>query len=313
MQSTRRDLLKLGSIGLASLTSMGLLKPDANAALIDTVDQPIDSVLTSHPLADQALASRVLKFEVLPADELPQYSTDLACKSFLYFRNNIIKQSECENVLIPLDSSFTPEQWDKAMFRLFDAALNNGHGLQGNGKQHIIHMSEDAMCLQEKKQKPQFTSYFIQHQKATPYDAIHRALTVIEEHELIGATIIGNQKIVEQIFGPMGSHIVDYNPEYNAALLYDLYGHIFTADIWASNDCPRDQIYVTAAPEYIGVIVQHDRMKEYPSGRYPTGMAIINDYTIARINFDIDHRQATDSLVIVGTEPESPYIKKISI
>lgn len=124
-------------------------------------------------------------------------------------------------------------------------------------------------------------------------DAINLGLTLVEEHELIGAKIVVAPQRYKDFRG-WGNDV--YDPATQREILYTgLYGHLFTADIHVSTMVPKNHVFILAPPQFVGAIpvrqditvVPLDDMKRLRMGwvvYQDLGFAVINDYAISRIS-----------------------------
>jgi len=121
---------------------------------------------------------------------------------------------------------------------------------------------------------------------------INLALTLIEEHELIGAKVIMHPQRYKDV-RDWGKDFFDEATQRDI-LMTGLYGHIYSADIHVSTMVPKNAVYVLAPAQFVGAmpvrqditVLPADDPKKLRLGWVvfeEVGFGVINDYAISRI------------------------------
>jgi hypothetical protein len=117
-------------------------------------------------------------------------------------------------------------------------------------------------------------------------------LTLIEEHELIGAKVVLHPQRYKDIRN-WGKEFFDEATQRDI-LMTGLYGHIYSADIHVSTMVPKNSVYVLAPAQFCGAmpirqditVLPADDPKRLRLGWVvyeELGFALINDYAVSRI------------------------------
>jgi len=121
---------------------------------------------------------------------------------------------------------------------------------------------------------------------------INLALTLIEEHELIGAKIIVHPQRYKDI-RTWGKEFYDEATQRDI-LMTGLYGHLYSADIHVSTMVPKNAVYVSAPAQFVGAIPVRQDITVLPADDpkrlrlgwvvyEEVGFAVINDYALSRV------------------------------
>ena len=129
---------------------------------------------------------------------------------------------------------------------------------------------------------------------------LNKGFLSIEKHDLVVTNIIMNNETFRKIISSTKNKdnfdkacepimLSRINSSWNY-----LWGHLWTADIFVSNQCPKNTVYLMTSPDCVGAmpieediiitpVINNNKICLYDSERI--GAAIINNYAVARIDF----------------------------
>lgn len=259
--------------------------PEGRVALAQAMVEPIKTSLMY-----QGVGRKLLMVDELPQGALPRYERDIAVKSYVMSKRGSVPTSivEAEELMVPvLEIACNPtvklneirarrfyivdraqvrakdslqRQEDAEVFRVINAAVPSAHNITVTGS------------LQPEN--------------------INLALSLIEEHELIGAKIVVHPQRYKDI-RTWGKEFYD-EATTRDILMTGLFGHLYSADIHVSTIVPKNAVYVLAPAAFVGAMPVRQDITVLPSDDprrlrlgwvifEELGFAVINDYSCSRI------------------------------
>ena len=265
------------------------------AAALDTAEgrtvlaqAMVEPIKTS--LMYQGIGRKLLMVDELPQGAIPRYERDIAVRSHVIPKRGAVPTTivEAEELLIP-----TIELASNPTIRLNEISQR---------RYYIVDRAQ--VRAKDSLQRQEDVQTFMVINSAVPADHsisvsgalqpenLNLALTLIEEHELVGAKIIMHPQRYKDV-RIWGKEFFDEATQRDI-LMTGLYGHIYSADIHVSTMVPKNSVFVLAPAQFVGAIpVRHDitvlpaddpkRLRLGWVIYEELGFGVINDYAISRI------------------------------
>lgn len=259
--------------------------PEGRIALAQAMVEPVKTSLMY-----QAIGRKLLMVDELPQGALPRYERDVAAKSYVIPKRGAVPTSviEAEELLVPtLEIACNPtiklNEIRARRFYIVDRAqVRAKDSLQRQEDAEVFKVINMAVP----------TDHAITVSGSLQPDNINLALSLIEEHELIGAKIVVHPQRYKDI-RTWGKDFYD-EATTRDILMTGLFGHLYSADIHVSTVVPKNGVYVLAPAQYVGAmpvrqditVLPADDPKKLRLGWVifeELGFAVINDYSIVRI------------------------------
>ena len=250
---------------------------EGRVALAQAMVEPIKTSLMY-----QAIGRKLLMVDELPQGALPRYERDIAVKSAVIPKRGSVPTHvvEAEELLVPV----------------IEIASNPTIKLTEIRSRRYYIVDRAQVRAKDSLQRQEDTEVFSVINAAVPADHsisvtgtlqpdnINLALTLIEEHELIGAKIVMHPQRYKDVDEATQRDI----------LMTGLYGHLYSADIHVSTMVPKNAVYVLAPAQFVGAIPVRQDITVLPADDpkrlrlgwvifEELGFAVINDYAVARI------------------------------
>jgi hypothetical protein len=265
------------------------------AAALDTAEgrtvlaqAMVEPIKTS--LMYQGIGRKLLMVDELPQGAIPRYERDIAVRSHVIPKRGSVPTTivEAEELLIP-----TIELASNPTIRLNEISQR---------RYYIVDRAQ--VRAKDSLQRQEDVQTFMVINSAVPADHsisvsgalqpenLNLALTLIEEHELVGAKVIMHPQRYKDV-RIWGKEFFDEATQRDI-LMTGLYGHIYSADIHVSTMVPKNSVFVLAPAQFVGAIpVRHDitvlpaddpkRLRLGWVIYEELGFGVINDYAISRI------------------------------
>jgi hypothetical protein len=268
-----------------AVIAMALETPEGRTALAQAMVEPIKISLNY-----QGIGRKLVMVDELPNGAYPRYERDVTVTSHVVAKRGQVMTSvvEGEELLIPT----------------FEIAANPTIKLNEIRQRRYYIVDRAQVRAKDSLQRQEDTEVFRVINAAIPTaqsisvsgalqpENINLALTMIEEHELIGAKIVvapARYKDIRQF----GKEFFDEATQRDI-LMTGLYGHLYTADIHVSTMVPKNCVYVLAPAQFVGAmpvrqdvtVLPADDPKKLRLGWVvyeDIGIGVINDYALARI------------------------------
>jgi len=258
---------------------------EGKTALAQAMVEPI-----KNSLLYQAIGRKLLLVDELPQGVLARYERDLTAKSFTVGKRGAVPTSEieAEELLVPT----------------FELAANPVIRYSEVKQRRFYIVDRAQIRAKDSLQRQEDTEVFKVINAATPADQtisvagtvqleqVNLALTLIEEHELIGAKIVVPPARYKDFRG-WGPDVYDQATTRDI-LQTGLYGHLYTADIHLSTMVPKNCVYIMAPAQFVGAIPIRQDITVLPADDTrrlrlgwvvyeELGFAVINDFALSRI------------------------------
>ena len=258
---------------------------EGKTALAQAMVEPI-----KNSLLYQAIGRKLLLVDELPQGVLARYERDVTAKSFTIGKRGAVPTSEieAEELLVPT----------------FELAANPVIRYSEVKQRRFYIVDRAQIRAKDSLQRQEDTEVFKVINAATPADQtisvagtvqleqVNLALTLIEEHELIGAKIVVPPARYKDFRG-WGPDVYDQATTRDI-LQTGLYGHLYTADIHLSTMVPKNCVYIMAPAQFVGAIPIRQDITVLPADDpkrlrlgwvvyEELGFALINDYAVSRI------------------------------
>lgn len=268
-----------------AIIAMALDSADGRVALAQAMVEPIKTSLMY-----QAIGRKLLMVDELPQGALPRYERDVAVKSYVIPKRGQVPTHvvEAEELLIPVvelatNPTIKINEINQRRYYIVDRA-------QVRAKDSIQRQEDVEVFKVINAAVP--TDHSIAVSGTLQPENINLALTLIEEHELIGAKVIMHPQRYKDV-RDWGKDFFDEATQRDI-LMTGLYGHIFSADIHVSTMVPKNAVYVLAPAQFVGAmpvrqditVLPADDPKKLRLGWVvfeEVGFGVINDYAISRI------------------------------
>ena len=267
------------------IIAMALDTAEGRLALAQAMVEPIKTSLMY-----QAIGRKLLMVDELPQGALPRYERDIAVKSYVIGKRGSVPtmQIEGEELLVPV----------------IEIASNPTIKLNEIRQRRYYIVDRAQVRAKDSLQRQEDVEVFKVINQAVPADHsisvsgslqpenINLALTLIEEHELIGAKIVLHPQRYKDI-RTWGKDFFDEATQRDI-LMTGLYGHIYSADIHVSTMVPKNAVFVLAPPQFVGAIPVRQDITVLPADDprklrlgwvvfEELGFAVINDYAVSKI------------------------------
>jgi hypothetical protein len=258
---------------------------EGKTALAQAMVEPI-----KNSLLYQAIGRKLLLVDELPQGVLARYERDVTAKSFTIGKRGAVPTSEieAEELLVPT----------------FELAANPVIRYSEVKQRRFYIVDRAQIKAKDSLQRQEDTEVFKVINAATPADQtisvagtvqleqVNLALTLIEEHELIGAKIVVPPARYKDFRG-WGPDVYDQATTRDI-LQTGLYGHLYTADIHLSTMVPKNCVYIMAPAQFVGAIPIRQDITVLPADDTrrlrlgwvvyeELGFAVINDFALSRI------------------------------
>jgi hypothetical protein len=268
-----------------TIVAMALDTNEGRQALAQAMVEPI-----KNSLMYQAIGRKLLLVDELPQGVLPRYERDVTAKSFVIGKRGNVPTSEieAEELLVPT----------------FELAANPVIRYSEVKARRFYIVDRAQIRAKDSLQRQEDTEVFKVINSGTPNDQtisvngtvqleqVNLALTLIEEHELIGAKIVVPPARYKDFRG-WGPDVYDQATQRDI-LQTGLYGHLFTADIHLSTMVPKNCVYIMAPAQFVGAMPIRQDITVLPADDTrklrlgwvvyeELGFAVINDFSLSKI------------------------------
>ena len=270
------------------IIAMALETAEGRTALAQAMVEPIKTSLMY-----QAIGRKLLMVDELPQGALARYERDVAVKSYVIPKRGAVPSAEveAEELLVP-----TIELAAHPQIRLNEIRAR---------RFYIVDRAQ--VRAKDSLQRQEDTEVFKVINAGVPTDQsisvsgtlqpenINLALTLIEEHELIGAKAVLHPQRYKDIRN-WGKEFFDEATQRDI-LMTGLYGHIYSADIHVSTMVPKNSVYVLAPAQFVGAmpirqditVLPADDPKRLRLGWVvyeELGFALVQDYSVSRVTIN---------------------------
>ncbi len=268
-----------------AIIAMAMETAEGRTALAQAMVEPIKTSLMY-----QAIGRKLLMVDELPQGALARYERDVAVKSYVIPKRGSVPDAlvEAEELIVPtIELAAHPtirlNEIRARRFYIVDRAqVRAKDSLQRQEDVEVFKVINAAIP----------TDHSISVSGTLQAENINLALTLIEEHELIGAKIVLAPQRYKDIRG-WGKEVYDEATQRDI-LMTGLYGHIYSADIHVSTMVPKNSVYVLAPAQFVGAmpvkqditVLPADDPKRLRLGWVvyeELGFAVINDFALSRI------------------------------
>lgn len=268
-----------------TVIAQALETPEGRTALAQAMVEPIKTSLMY-----QAIGRKILMVDELPQGTLARYERDVAVKSYIIPKRGSVPTSEveAEEILVPTieiaaNPSIRLNEVRQRRFYIVDRA-------QVRAKDTIQRQEDVQVFKVVNAAVPPVQSLSVSG--TLQPENINLALTLIEEHELIGAKIVVHPQRYKDI-RTWGKEFYDEATQRDI-LMTGLYGHLYSADIHVSTMVPKNAVYVTAPAQFVGAIPIRQDITVLPADDpkrlrlgwivyEEVGFAVVNDYALSRV------------------------------
>jgi len=268
-----------------AIIAMALETPEGRTALAQAMVEPIKTSLLY-----QAIGRKLLMVDELPQGALARYERDIAVKSYVIPKRGSVPTAEveAEELLVPtIELASNPtirlNEIRQRRFYIVDRAqVRAKDSLQRQEDVEVFKVINAAIP----------TDHSISVVGTLQIENINLALTLIEEHELVGAKIVLHPQRYKDI-RTWGPEVFDQATQRDV-LQTGLYGHVYSADIHVSTMVPKNAVYVLAPAQFVGAMPVRQDITVLPADDpkrlrlgwvvfEELGFAVINDYALSRI------------------------------
>jgi len=268
-----------------AIIAMALETAEGRTALAQAMVEPIKTSLMY-----QAIGRKLLMVDELPQGALARYERDVAVKSYVIPKRGAVPSAEveAEELLVPtIELAAHPQirlnEIRQRRFYIVDRA-------QVRAKDSLQRQEDTEVFKVVNAGVP--TDQAITVSGTLQPENIILALTLIEEHELIGAKVVLHPQRYKDIRN-WGKEFFDEATQRDI-LMTGLYGHIYSADIHVSTMVPKNSVYVLAPAQFVGAMPVRQDITVLPADDpkrlrlgwvvyEELGFALINDYAVSRI------------------------------
>ena len=267
------------------IIAQALETPEGRTALAQAMVEPIKTSLMY-----QAIARKLLMVDELLQGQLARYERDVATKSYVIPKRGSVPSAEieAEEILVPT----------------IEIAANPTIRLNEVRQRRFYIVDRAQVRAKDSLQRQEDVETFKVLNAAVPAaqsisvagtlqpENVNLALTLIEEHELIGAKIVVHPQRYKDI-RTWGKDFYDEATQRDI-LMTGLYGHLYSADIHVSTMVPKNAVYVLAPAQFVGALPVRQDITVLPADDpkrlrlgwviyEEIGFAVINDYAISRV------------------------------
>jgi len=267
------------------IVAMALETNEGKTALAQAMVEPI-----KNSLMYQAIGRKLLLVDELPQGVLPRYERDVTAKSFVVGKRGAVPTSEieAEELVVPT----------------FEIAANPVIRYSEVKARRFYIVDRAQIRAKDSLQRQEDTEVFKVINAGTPQDQtinvngtvqieqVNLALTLIEEHELIGAKIVVPPARYKDFRG-WGPDVYDQATQRDI-LQTGLYGHLYTADIHLSTMVPKNCVFIMAPAQFVGAMPIRQEITVLPADDTrrlrlgwvvyeELGFAVINDFALSKI------------------------------
>lgn len=267
------------------IVAMAIETAEGRTALAQAMVEPI-----KNSLMYQSVGRKLLLVDELPQGVLPRYERDVTAKAWTVSKRGAVPTSEieAEELVVPT----------------FEIAANPVLRYSEVRARRFYIVDRAQIRAKDSLQRQEDTEVFKVINGATPSDQtisvagtvqlehINVALTLIEEHELIGSKIVVPPARYKDFRG-WGPEVYDQATQ-REVLQTGLYGHLFTADIHMSTMVPKNCVFIMAPAQYVGAIPIRQDITVIPADDprrlrlgwvvyEELGFAVINDFSLSKI------------------------------
>jgi len=267
------------------IIAQALETPEGRTALAQAMVEPIKTSLMY-----QAIARKLLMVDELLQGQLARYERDVATKSYVIPKRGSVPSAEieAEEILVPT----------------IEIAANPTIRLNEVRQRRFYIVDRAQVRAKDSLQRQEDVETFKVLNAAVPAaqsisvagtlqpENVNLALTLIEEHELIGAKIVVHPQRYKDI-RTWGKDFYDEATQRDI-LMTGLYGHLYSADIHVSTMVPKNAVYVLAPAQFVGALPVRQDITVLPADDpkrlrlgwviyEEIGFAVINDYSLSRI------------------------------
>jgi hypothetical protein len=267
------------------IVAMALETAEGKTALAQAMVEPI-----KNSLMYQAIGRKLLLVDELPQGVLPRYERDVTAKSYVIGKRASVPTAEieAEELLVPT----------------FEIAANPVIRYSEVKARRFYIVDRAQIRAKDSLQRQEDTVVFKVINAGTPSDQtisvsgtvqleqVNLALTLIEEHELIGAKIVVPPARYKDFRG-WGPDVYDQATQRDI-LQTGLYGHLYTADIHLSTMVPKNCVFVMAPAQFVGAMPIRQDITVLPADDTrrlrlgwvvyeELGFAVINDFSLSKI------------------------------
>jgi hypothetical protein len=267
------------------IIAQALETPEGRTALAQAMVEPIKTSLMY-----QAIGRKLLMVDELLQGQLARYERDVAVKSYIIPKRGSVPTAEveAEELLVPtIELAANPtirlnEVRQRRFYIVDRAQVRAKDSLQRQEDVEVFKVLNAAVPAAQS----------ISVAGTLQPENINLALTLIEEHELIGAKIVVHPQRYKDI-RTWGKDFYDEATQRDI-LMTGLYGHLYSADIHVSTMVPKNAVYVLAPAQFVGAMPVRQDITVLPADDpkrlrlgwviyEEVGFAVINDYSISRI------------------------------
>lgn len=268
-----------------AIIAQALETPEGRTALAQAMVEPIKTSLMY-----QGIGRKLLMVDELPQGALARYERDVAVKSYVIPKRGSVPTAEveAEELIVPT----------------IELAANPTIRLNEVRQRRFYIVDRAQVRAKDSLQRQEDIETFKVLNAAVPAaqsisvagtlqpENVNLALTLIEEHELIGAKIVVHPQRYKDI-RTWGKDFYDEATQRDI-LMTGLYGHLYSADIHVSTMVPKNAVYVLAPAQFVGAIPVRQDITVLPADDpkrlrlgwviyEEVGFAVINDYAVSRI------------------------------
>lgn len=267
------------------IIAQALETPEGRTALAQAMVEPIKTSLMY-----QAIGRKLLMVDELPQGALARYERDIAVKSYVIPKRGSVPtvEIEAEELLVPtMEIAANPtirlnEVRQRRFYIVDRAQVRAKDSLQRQEDVEVFKVINAAVPAGQS----------ISVAGTLQPENVNLALTLIEEHELIGAKIVVHPQRYKDI-RTWGKDFYDEATQRDI-LMTGLYGHLYSADIHVSTMVPKNAVYVLAPAPFVGAMPVRQDITVLPADDpkrlrlgwviyEDIGFAVINDYALSRI------------------------------
>ena len=267
------------------IIAQALETPEGRTALAQAMVEPIKTSLMY-----QAIGRKLLMVDELPQGALARYERDVAVKSYVIPKRGSVPfaEVEAEELLVPtIELAANPtirlnEVRQRRFYIVDRAQVRAKDSLQRQEDIEVFKVLNAAVPAAQS----------ISVAGTLQPENVNLALTLIEEHELIGAKIVVHPQRYKDI-RTWGKDFYDEATQRDI-LMTGLYGHLYSADIHVSTMVPKNAVYVLAPAQFVGAMPIRQDITVLPADDprrlrlgwviyEELGFAVINDYAVSRI------------------------------
>lgn len=267
------------------IVAMALETAEGKTALAQAMVEPI-----KNSLMYQAVGRKLLLVDELPQGVLPRYERDVTAKSYVIGKRGAVPTAEieAEELLVPT----------------YEIAANPVIRYSEVRARRFYIVDRAQIRAKDSLQRQEDTEVFKVINSGTPADQtiavsgtvqleqVNLALTLIEEHELIGAKIVVPPARYKDFRG-WGPEVYDQATQRDI-LQTGLYGHLYTADIHLSTMVPKNCVFIMAPAQFVGAIPIRQDITVLPADDTrrlrlgwvvyeELGFCVINDFALSKI------------------------------